>query len=42
VYNYDGFDSAWDTTFPGTVTTQLAYASDSSRDMSVIAERGAV
>jgi 1,4-alpha-glucan branching enzyme len=37
VYNYDGFDSAWDTTFPGTVTTQLAYASDSSRDMSVIA-----
>jgi 1,4-alpha-glucan branching enzyme len=37
VYNYDGFDSAWDTTFPGTVTTQLAYTPDSSRDMSVIA-----
>ena len=37
VYNYDGFDSAWDTTFPGTVTTQLAYTSDSSRDMPTIA-----
>jgi 1,4-alpha-glucan branching enzyme len=37
VYNYDGFDSAWDTTFPGTVTAQLAYTSDSSRDMPTIA-----
>ena len=37
VYNYDGFDSAWDTDFPGTVTPVLTATSDSSRDMSVIA-----
>jgi 1,4-alpha-glucan branching enzyme len=37
VYNSFGFDSAWDTTFPGTVTAQLADPSDSSRDMNVIA-----
>ena len=37
VYNYDGFDSAWDTSFPGYFTPVLTAASDSSRDMSVVA-----
>ena len=37
VYNYAGFDSAWDTSFPGYFTPVLTTASDSSRDMSVVA-----
>jgi len=37
VYNYDGFDSAWDTSFPGYFTPVLAAASDSGRDMNVVA-----
>ncbi len=37
VYNYDGFDSAWDTSFPGYVTPVLTAATDSARDMTVIA-----
>ena len=37
VYNYDGFDSAWDTSFPGYFTPVLAAVSDSSRDMGVVA-----
>ncbi len=37
VYNYDGFDSAWDTGYPGTVTPVLAATSDTSRDMTTIA-----
>ena len=36
VYNYDGFDSAWDTSFPGYFTPVLTATSDSSRDMNVI------
>ena len=36
VYNYDGFDSAWDTSFPGYFTPALTAASDSGRDMNVI------
>ncbi|HWD20963.1 MAG TPA: alpha-amylase family glycosyl hydrolase [Verrucomicrobiae bacterium] len=37
VYNSFGFDSAWDTTFPYTVTPQLTNASDANRDMNVLA-----
>ena len=37
VYNYIGFDSAWDTSFPYSVTPVLTTTSDSSRDMNVIA-----
>lgn len=33
----DGFDSTWDTTFPATITPQLADSVDSERNMSVIA-----
>jgi 1,4-alpha-glucan branching enzyme len=33
----DGFDSTWDTTFPDTITPQLATGADSNRLMSVIA-----
>ena len=36
VYNYDGFDSAWDTSFPGYFTPVLTATLDSSRDMNVI------
>jgi 1,4-alpha-glucan branching enzyme len=36
VYNYDGFNSAWDTSFPGYFTPVLTATSDSSRDMNVI------
>jgi len=37
VYNYIGFDSAWDTSYPYTVTPVLTATADSSRDMNVIA-----
>ena len=37
VYNYIGFDSAWDTQFPYAVTPVLANTVDANRDMSVIA-----
>ena len=37
VYNSFGFDSAWDTTFPNTVTPVLTATADSSRDMNVVA-----
>ena len=37
VYNYDGFDSAWDTSFPYAVTPVLANSLDVNRDMNVIA-----
>jgi 1,4-alpha-glucan branching enzyme len=37
VYNYDGFDSAWDTSFPYSVTPVLAQTVDANRDMNVIA-----
>jgi len=37
VYNYDGFDSAWDTSFPYSVTPVLAATLDTNRDMNVIA-----
>jgi 1,4-alpha-glucan branching enzyme len=37
VYNSKGFDSAWDTDFPYSVTPVLTTTSDSSRDMNVIA-----
>lgn len=37
VYNYIGFDSAWDTSFPYTVTPVLTAASDAGRDMPTIA-----
>jgi len=37
VYNYDGFDSAWDTSYPGYFTPVLTATSDSSRDMNVVA-----
>ncbi len=36
VYNYDGFNSAWDTSYPGYFTPVLTAASDSSRDMNVV------
>jgi 1,4-alpha-glucan branching enzyme len=36
VYNYDGFDSAWDTSYPYTVTPQLADTNDADRDMDTI------
>jgi len=37
VYNYDGFDSTWDTGLPGYVTPVLTPASDASRNMTVVA-----
>jgi 1,4-alpha-glucan branching enzyme len=37
VYNYIGFDSAWDTSFPYAVTPVLTATADSSRDMNIIA-----
>jgi 1,4-alpha-glucan branching enzyme len=37
VYNAKGFNSAWDTDFPYSVTPVLTAASDASRDMNVIA-----
>jgi len=37
VYNFDGFDSAWDTSYPYTVTPVLAQSLDVNRDMNVIA-----
>lgn len=37
VYNYIGFDSAWDTDFPYSVTPVLTATSDSSRNMNTIA-----
>jgi 1,4-alpha-glucan branching enzyme len=43
VYNYDGFDSAWDTSFPNfdpngnSVTPVLTTASDANRNMNAIA-----
>jgi 1,4-alpha-glucan branching enzyme len=37
IYNSFGFDSAWDTTYPYTVTPVLTTTDDSSRDMTVIA-----
>lgn len=37
VYNYDGFDSAWDTSYPGYFTPVLTATSDSSRDMNAVA-----
>jgi 1,4-alpha-glucan branching enzyme len=37
VYNYDGFDSAWDTSFPYTLTPVLANTSDAGRDMPTVA-----
>ena len=37
VYNYDGFDSAWDTGYPYYFTPVLTNAVDANRDMSIIA-----
>ncbi len=37
VYQSKGFDSAWDTSFPGYVTPVLTAVTDAGRDMSVIA-----
>jgi 1,4-alpha-glucan branching enzyme len=37
VYNYIGFDSAWDTSFPYAVTPVLTNTVDASRDMNLIA-----
>ncbi len=37
VYNYDDFNSAWDTSFPYAVTPVLTAAADGGRDMNVIA-----
>jgi 1,4-alpha-glucan branching enzyme len=37
VYNYIGFDSAWDTSYPGYFTPVLTATSDSSRNMNVVA-----
>ena len=37
VYNSFGFDSAWDTSFPGYFTPVLTASSDAGRDMTVIA-----
>jgi 1,4-alpha-glucan branching enzyme len=37
VYNYIGFDSAWDTSYPGYFTPVLTNTVDTSRDMTVIA-----
>jgi 1,4-alpha-glucan branching enzyme len=36
VYNADGFDSAWDTSYPGAVTPVLAEANDADRNMATI------
>jgi 1,4-alpha-glucan branching enzyme len=38
VYDYDGFDSAWDTSYPYTVTPVLTASLDSNRDMNVISD----
>jgi 1,4-alpha-glucan branching enzyme len=37
VYNYDGFDSAWDTSFPYSVTPVLTQSLDVNRNMPTIA-----
>ena len=37
VYNYLGFDSAWDTSLPYAVTPVLTNTADASRDMNIIA-----
>jgi 1,4-alpha-glucan branching enzyme len=37
VYDYDGFDSAWDTSYPGSVTPVLTNTVDANRDMDTIA-----
>jgi 1,4-alpha-glucan branching enzyme len=37
VYNYLGFDSAWDTSYPYYFTPVLTAATDASRDMNIIA-----
>ena len=37
VYDYDGFDSAWDTSFPYSVTPVLTQSLDVNRDMPTIA-----
>ena len=37
VYNSFGFDSAWDTSYPGYFTPVLTASSDANRDMTVIA-----
>jgi 1,4-alpha-glucan branching enzyme len=37
VYNSKGFDSAWDTSYPGYLTPVLTATTDSGRDMSVVA-----
>ena len=37
VYNYIGFDSAWDTSYPYAVTPVLTPTSDANRNMTVIA-----
>ncbi|MEJ0088820.1 MAG: alpha-amylase family glycosyl hydrolase [Limisphaerales bacterium] len=37
VYNYDDFNSAWDTSFPYSVTPVLTAATDGGRDMNIIA-----
>lgn len=37
VHNYDDFNSAWDTSFPYSVTPVLTATSDAGRDMNVIA-----
>ncbi|MGA2029260.1 MAG: alpha-amylase family glycosyl hydrolase [Verrucomicrobiota bacterium] len=38
VYDYDGFDSTWDTSYPYTVTPVLTASLDSNRDMNVISD----
>ena len=37
VYNYDGFDSTWDTSYPYYFTPMLTNTVDANRDMSIIA-----
>ena len=37
VYNSKGFDSTWDTSYPGYLTPVLTATTDSGRDMSVVA-----
>ena len=37
VYNSKGFDSAWDTSYPGYVTPVLTAATDAGRDMTLMA-----
>lgn len=38
VYNAFGFDSAWDTSYPGYILQVLTNTSDSSRDMTVLSD----